>query len=60
MSLAPFVLASFIGRGARFFLVAGIMAWGGERAERLLRQYVDRVGWILVLLAAAVYFAARS
>jgi membrane protein YqaA with SNARE-associated domain len=58
MALIPFVLASLIGRGARFFLVAGIMAWGGERAERILRQYVDRVGWILVLLAVAVYFAA--
>ncbi len=34
MALAPFVLASIIGRGARFFLVAALMAWGGEKMER--------------------------
>ena len=54
MALAPFVLASAIGRGARFFLVAALMAWGGERMEGLLRRYVDRIGWILVLLVVAV------
>ncbi|MCL4745206.1 MAG: hypothetical protein KJZ83_07310 [Burkholderiaceae bacterium] len=31
MALLPFALASLIGRGARFFLVAGLMAWGGAR-----------------------------
>jgi membrane protein YqaA with SNARE-associated domain len=50
MSLGPFVLASLIGRGARFFLVAALMAWGGERMEQTLRRYIDRIGWILVLL----------
>lgn len=30
MALAPFfVLASFIGRGARFYLVVGLMKWDG-------------------------------
>ncbi len=48
MALAPFILASFIGRGARFFLVAALMAWGGERMEETLRRYVDRIGWVLV------------
>lgn len=28
MALLPFILASCVGRGARFFLVAGLMAWG--------------------------------
>ena len=41
-------LASLIGRGARFFLVAGLMAWGGERMEGALRKYVDRIGWATV------------
>jgi len=48
MPLAPFALASLIGRGARFFLVAALMAWGGERMEQTLRRYIDRIGWILV------------
>ena len=48
MSLLPFVVASAVGRGARFFLVAGLMAWGGEPMETLLRRYVDIAGWLLV------------
>lgn len=48
MALLPFALASLIGRGARFFLVAGLMAWGGERMEATLRRYVDRLGWATV------------
>jgi len=48
MALPPFVLASAIGRGARFFLVAGLMAWGGERMEQALHRYVDLLGWVLV------------
>ncbi len=59
MPLLPFVIASLIGRGARFFLVAGIMQWGGARMERVLRQYIDRIGWIMVLAALIAYFAFR-
>jgi len=50
MALFPFVLASLVGRGLRFFLVAGLMAWGGARMENLLYRYVDRLGWATVLL----------
>jgi len=53
MALLPFTLASFIGRGARFFLVASLMAWGGERMEGMLRTYVDRIGWVTVLAVIA-------
>lgn len=55
MSFFPFVIASLIGRGARFFLVAGLLAWGGERAEKLLHQYVDRIGWAVVVIAILAY-----
>jgi membrane protein YqaA with SNARE-associated domain len=48
MTLLPFTLASAIGRGARFFMVAGLMAWGGARMEEALRRYVDRIGWAVV------------
>lgn len=50
MALLPFVLASLIGRGARFFLVAGLMALGGARMEALLQRYVDRLGWATIAL----------
>ena len=55
MFLPAFVLASLIGRGARFFLVAALMVWGGERMEKLLREYVDKVGLVLVLMAVITY-----
>ncbi len=51
MALAPFVIASLIGRGGRFFLVALLMAWGGERMEAALHKYIDRLGWLTVALA---------
>jgi membrane protein YqaA with SNARE-associated domain len=54
MPLPPFVLASAVGRGSRFFLVAALMAWGGERMERRLREYVDLMGWIMILLIVLV------
>lgn len=50
MLFLPFVLASFAGRGARFFLVAGLLAWGGERFESKLRQYMDIIGWSVVCI----------
>ncbi|HKK05153.1 MAG: DedA family protein [Gammaproteobacteria bacterium] len=59
MSVLPFLVASFVGRGGRFFLVAGLMAWGGERMENLLRRYIDRIGWLLVIVAVGVYLILR-
>ena len=52
MAFLPFILASFIGRGARFYLVAGMMVLGGERLEDKLHKYVDILGWVMVLLIA--------
>jgi membrane protein YqaA with SNARE-associated domain len=54
MALIPFLIASAVGRGGRFFLVSALMAWGGERMERGLRTYVDRIGWVMVLLVVLV------
>jgi len=55
MSFLPFVMASLIGRGARFFLVAGIIRVGGEKMEAVLRKYIDTMGWIVIVGAVAVY-----
>lgn len=48
MAVLPFALASLVGRGARFFLVAGLMAWGGAKMEAVLHRYIDRLGWATV------------
>lgn len=56
MALLPFIVTSLIGRGLRFFLVAGLMCWGGEAMERKLMHYIDVLGWLCVVLAVAAYF----
>lgn len=60
MSFVPFVLASFIGRGLRFYLVAGLMVWGGVAMESRLRQYIDRIGWVVVILLIIAYFIFKN
>ena len=60
MALLPFVIASMIGRGARFFLVAGLMSWGGEKMEKKLHQYVDMLGWLTVLAVVAIIFYLKA
>ena len=59
MNLPLFIAGSFIGRGGRFFLVAGLLAWGGPRMEAALRTYVERIGWALVIIAIAAYLYLR-
>jgi membrane protein YqaA with SNARE-associated domain len=58
MLLLPFVLASIIGRGGRFFLVAMLLAAGGAKLEANLRKYMDRLGWAtvaLVVIGVSIY-----
>lgn len=52
--LPIFVVASFVGRGGRFFLVAGLVVWGGEPMQRRLRQHVDTLGWLLIVAVAGL------
>jgi membrane protein YqaA with SNARE-associated domain len=59
MAFLPFLLASAVGRGARFFLVAALMKWGGVKMEQKLRQYVEALGWGLVALVVIAYFLLR-
>ncbi len=59
MALAPFLIASLIGRGARFFLVAGLIWWGGERMETALKKYIDIIGVVVIVVAVIAYFLLR-
>ncbi len=54
LSLPGFVIASLIGRGARFFLVAALIVSGGQRLADALPKYVERIGWAVVLLAVII------
>lgn len=57
--LLPFVAASVLGRGARFYLVALLVAWGGPRLEPWLRRYMERIGWACVALLAGALVYTR-
>jgi len=51
LALPGFFFASLIGRGARFFLVAGVVRYAGPRLEATLLQYIERIGWVVVVLS---------
>ncbi|MFT6193682.1 MAG: membrane protein YqaA with SNARE-associated domain [Bermanella sp.] len=59
MAFLPFLLASSIGRGMRFFLVAGVIRWGGSPMEQKIRQWVDVLGWLIVSAIIIAYIATR-
>ena len=50
--LLPFMLASFVGRGSRFYIVAGLLKYMGPHIEPLIRKYVEWLGWLFVILLA--------
>jgi len=52
LNLPGFLLASLVGRGARFFLVAALVRAGGERMRELLPRYIERIGWAVVVAVA--------
>lgn len=59
MFLPLFIVASLVGRGARFFLVAALVKWGGPPVEQRLKQHIDLLGWITVAAAVVVYVLYR-
>ena len=52
--LLPFMASMFIGRGKRVYLLAAAIRIGGPRAEAALRRWIEPVGWIALLLLAAI------
>ena len=60
MPLLPFVLASLVGRGGRFFLVAALMRWGGPRIAAMEEAWMERIGWSVVVLAIGIGIAVAA
>ena len=54
LNLPLFILTSIFARGARFFLVASLIVWGGDRLEATLQQHVERIGWAVVVVVMAI------
>ena len=60
-SLVLFLVASLLTRGARFFLVAALLRWFGERARLFIERRLNLLALaaaVLVLLGAAVALRA--
>jgi membrane protein YqaA with SNARE-associated domain len=61
LAFIPFILASVIGRGARFFLVAMVLAFFGPAIEVRLMRYIELIGWgTVVLLCLAIGYYSLS
>lgn len=57
LAFIPFMLASLIGRGARFYLVALLLAKFGPSIEPKLLMYIEKIGWFVVaLLCLAILY----
>ena len=59
LALLPFVVASIVGRGARFFLLAWCLAKFGPAIEPKLVRYIEIIGWAIVaalVLAISIYY----
>ena len=58
MSLLPFILTSLVARGARFFLVAGLVYAGGDKMDAVLEKRIEQIGWatvVIIVLAVLIY-----
>jgi len=62
MMFIPFVLASFVGRGARFFLVAFLVSLGGDNLREKLNDYIEIIGWAVtaVIVIALMFYKFSS
>ena len=52
--MLPFLLSMAVGRGKRVYLLALAIRLGGERAEKALHRWIEPIGWIALLLLAAL------
>ncbi len=50
--IGPFLACIAVGRGKRVWLLALLVRWLGDRAERVLRQNIEWIGWIALGLLA--------
>lgn len=59
MSFPLFVLASLVGRSVRFYGVAAIMRFSGEKVDAMVVRYIDRLGWFSLFAVLLVLFLLK-
>lgn len=60
MALIPFTLASLVGRASQFFIVAGLVKWGGEKIEPVLDEWMEWIGWGILVVAGAGFLIIKA
>ncbi len=60
LAIIPFTIASLIGRAGQFFIIAGVLKWGGPKIETHLRRWMEILGWLFIGLAVAAYVYFRT
>ena len=57
MPLLPFILISLVARGARYYLIAGLVKTYGDQCDQWLKKYIDRLGYglIVIVIFGALY-----
>jgi len=51
MSFVPFILTALVSRGARFYMEAALMYWGGDKLRHWVERYFE---WLTVAVTLAV------
>lgn len=59
MPFLPFIVTSIVGRGARFYLVGGLLMWGGERLRDLVDKHLGLLTSGLAVLAIAMFLVIK-
>jgi len=59
VSIPTLIVASIIGRGARFFMVGGIIRLLGPKAKTFLEKYFNWLVWIFFFLLVAGFVALK-
>jgi membrane protein YqaA with SNARE-associated domain len=57
--LLPFVLVALVGRGARFFMVAGLFWWIGPRALPFIDKYFNLLCFVFVVLLIGGFLVVK-
>ncbi|MDQ6981230.1 MAG: YqaA family protein [Ghiorsea sp.] len=53
LAFIPFILAALVSRGARFFLEAAILRWGGDRLRTFVEKHFELMTILITLLVVA-------
>jgi membrane protein DedA with SNARE-associated domain len=57
IQLIPFIIASFIGRAIRFFIVAAIFHYFGKSLAKKLKKYFEYIGILITIMIIYIIYA---